>query len=95
MLEHSTTLAMLSAVIETIHRYVVIWACVQRTASITAALYASHQLWKSRGVQSRKLLALLVDIDNFQHLDQASREQVVGDMSSFKDVKPFAVHLRY
>jgi mediator of RNA polymerase II transcription subunit 12, fungi type len=80
---------MLTAVIETIYRYVDIWACMERTASIATALYASHQLWRAQGVQSRKLLALLVEIDNGRHLDRASRAHVAADTSSFKDVKSF------
>lgn len=86
MLERSTTMDVLTAVIETFHRYVNIWTCMKVTDTITTALYSAHQIWRARGVQSRALLALLVEIDNGRHLDPSSREQVASDIATFTHV---------
>lgn len=76
----------MASVIETFHRYVTIWTCMNAAATITAALYTAHQMGRTRGIQSRILLALLVEIDNGQHLDTPSREQVSADIAAFAHV---------
>jgi mediator of RNA polymerase II transcription subunit 12 len=55
-------------------------------ANITAALHGAHQVARSRGIQSRALLALLVEIDNGRHLDAPSREHVSADIAAFTHV---------
>jgi len=56
------------------------------TATITTALHTAHQVARSRGIQSRILLALLVEIDNGRHLDAPSREHVSADIAAFTHV---------
>jgi mediator of RNA polymerase II transcription subunit 12 len=56
--------------------------------TIATALYTAHQTWRAQGLQSRALLALLVEVDNGQVLDVASRWQVVADISAFTHVRP-------
>lgn len=53
---------------------------------ITAALYNAHQVARTRGIQSRALLALLVEIDNGQHLDASSRRHISADIAAFTHV---------
>jgi mediator of RNA polymerase II transcription subunit 12 len=86
VLENATTADLLTAVIETIQRYLTIWTCKNAVGLISAALHSAHQVWRSRGFQSR-LLALLVEVDNGRYLDVVSREQVAGDISSFTHVR--------
>jgi mediator of RNA polymerase II transcription subunit 12 len=88
ILEHVTTADLLIAVVETVHRYATIWTCMNAMGSIAAALYTTHQVWRTRGIQSRPLLALLIDIDNGRHLDKGAREQVATDIAAFSQVKP-------
>lgn len=76
----------MAAVIETFHRYVTIWTCMGSAGTITAALYTAHQMARTRGIQSRILLAMLVEIDNGQHLDAPSREHVSADIAAFTHV---------
>ena len=86
MLEHATTTDMLMVVIEMFHRHLDVWASMNAIGTIITALYSAHQLWRSRGVQSRALLALLVKLDNGHHLDDVSREHVAADISAFAHV---------
>lgn len=55
-------------------------------ASITTTLHAAYQTAKERGFQSRPLLTLLVEMDNGEHLDGASREHVLADIVAFTHV---------
>jgi len=52
------------------------------------ALDTAHQVWKLRGVQSRPLLALLINFDNGRHLNEGSRERIVSDIAAFTLVRP-------
>jgi mediator of RNA polymerase II transcription subunit 12 len=90
MLEYSTTTQALAVIMATFRRYLTIWTCMSATGTIANSLYAAHQVWKTRGLQSRDLLALLVEMDNGQFLDAAARAQVVNDIAAFTHVSVFA-----
>lgn len=83
MLEHSTTVDLLTAVIDTLHRFATLWASMDLMGSIINGLYSAHHLWKIRGIQSRALLALLMEFDHGRYLTETSREQILADISSF------------
>jgi hypothetical protein len=84
----------MAAVIETFHRYVTIWTCMGSAGTITAALYTAHQMARTRGIQSRILLAMLVEIDNGQHLDAPSREHVSADIAAFTHVSSLSPFMK-
>lgn len=84
---------LLTAVIDTFHRFALIWTCINANATITTALYNTHQIWRARGIQSRGLLALLMQVDNGRHLHPASREQVAADISAFTLVSFPKIHV--
>jgi hypothetical protein len=88
LMELSTTL-ILVAVITTIRRYSIVWTCMTATGTITTALFAVHQVWKTRGLQSRDLLTLLVELDDGRFLDTAIRDQVNVDIAAFTHVSQF------
>ncbi|EGO25090.1 hypothetical protein SERLADRAFT_368519 [Serpula lacrymans var. lacrymans S7.9] len=83
ILEHASSVDLLTAVNETFHRFATIWTSMNVTGTITAALHAAHLVWRTRGIQMRSLLALLVEMDNGRHLDVTSREHVAADIASF------------
>ncbi|KAJ7755754.1 hypothetical protein DFH07DRAFT_490213 [Mycena maculata] len=84
VLQHSTTVDLLTAVIDTLHRFTCIWTCMNVTGTIVHALYSAHQRWKkSRGGEFRALLNLLVELDDGRYLDDASRSHVNADISTF------------
>ncbi len=85
-LEHASSHELLTAVIQTLQQHMEVWACLNMMANITSSLYTAHVTWKSRGVQSRPLLNLLLDVDDGHHLEQAAREQVSADSSAFAHV---------
>ncbi|KAJ7072521.1 hypothetical protein C8F01DRAFT_1104256 [Mycena amicta] len=83
-LQHSTTVDLLTAVIDTLYRFACIWNCMNVTGTIVAALYSTHKRWKkTRGGEFRALLNALVDFDGGRFLDEASRAQVHADIASF------------
>jgi mediator of RNA polymerase II transcription subunit 12 len=53
------------------------------TGIITSALYSAHLLWRTRGVQTRSLLTLLVEMDHCRQLDSTARTQVENDIAAF------------
>ena len=57
-LQHATSIELLTAVIETLRQHMEVWACLNAMKSVTAALFATHQYWKARGIQNRNLLNL-------------------------------------
>lgn len=77
---------LLTAVIETLNCHVIVWACMHSIPAITMALYNAHQMARARGIQSRALLALLLEVDNGRHLDASSREHVSADIAAFTHV---------
>jgi mediator of RNA polymerase II transcription subunit 12 len=86
MLENTLTIDLLTAVIESIQRYLTIWACMQSSSVILKALFAAHQTWRTQGVQSRALLLLLEQLDNGHVLDFTSRAQLSTDIATFTHV---------
>ncbi|KAI0829604.1 hypothetical protein BC628DRAFT_1314187 [Trametes gibbosa] len=82
-LEYANNSALLTAVIETIRQHIEVWACMDRMYDVTSALWTVHQTWRGRGLQNRVLLKLLAEVDNDRHLDAASREQMLSDISAF------------
>ncbi|KAJ7251846.1 hypothetical protein B0H12DRAFT_1202710 [Mycena haematopus] len=83
-LQRSTTVDLLTAVIDTLHRFACIWNCMNATGTIVNALFSAHQRWKkTRGGEFRALLNLLVEFDDGRYLDEASRSHVNTDISSF------------
>ena len=86
VLENSLTVDLLTAVNETIHRYLTIWVCMQSSAAIATALYTAHQTWKTEGIQSRALLTLLMKVDDGYVLDGASRTQLAADVAALSHV---------
>ncbi|KAF5386158.1 hypothetical protein D9615_002361 [Tricholomella constricta] len=84
LLEHTTTLDLLIAVIDTLHRFATIWACMNAMGSIITALDKAHQVWKARGIQSRPLLSLLLEFDIGKHLNEASRDRITSDITVFR-----------
>lgn len=81
ILVHASTHDLLVAIVETLRRHIDIWACMNAIPTITQALYASHQAWKSRGIQMRYLLSLLMELDDGHRLDVASRQQINVDIT--------------
>ncbi len=51
--------------------------------TILATLQTAHQSWKSRGVQSRALLLLIVELDNNALLSREARDQIQTDASIY------------
>jgi mediator of RNA polymerase II transcription subunit 12 len=52
--------------------------------NIVLALDSAHQAWKTRGIQSRGLLSLLVEFDGDKlYLSPASRERIDSDLGHF------------
>ncbi|KAJ7039194.1 hypothetical protein C8F04DRAFT_1087468 [Mycena alexandri] len=83
-LQHSATVDLLTAVIDTVYRFTCIWNCMNVTGIIVNSLFAAHQRWKkNRGGEFRALLDLLVEFDDGRYLDEASRSHVNADISSF------------
>ncbi|KAJ7497070.1 hypothetical protein FB451DRAFT_214151 [Mycena latifolia] len=83
-LQHSATVDLLTAVIDTLHRFTCIWTCMNVTGTIVNALFTAHQRWKkTRGGEFRALLNLLVEFDDGRYLDESSRSHVNADISTF------------
>ncbi|CAA7259196.1 unnamed protein product [Cyclocybe aegerita] len=93
MLEHATDAETMNGLIGTFYRYAAIWTCMDTVPTIVKALDVAHQLWKSRGIPSRPLLALLMRFDNGRHLSQASRDRIVTDVTAFTQaLQPLVDH---
>ncbi|KAG6829453.1 hypothetical protein H0H92_004513 [Tricholoma furcatifolium] len=93
LLEHSTTADLLVAVLNTLHRFSTIWACMNEICTIVAALDKTHQSWKARGISSRPLLSLLLEFDAGRYLGDVSRERIVTDMTIFTSaLQPMIEH---
>ncbi|KAJ4468328.1 hypothetical protein J3R30DRAFT_3305964 [Lentinula aciculospora] len=93
MLEHCSTEELLLAVIDTFRRHAVIWASMDVKRMIINALDSVHHSWKMRGIQSKPLLALLVEFDGGRYLSDVSREEVRTDLATFTlALQPVAHH---
>jgi mediator of RNA polymerase II transcription subunit 12 len=71
------------AVIDTLHRFATIWACMNAIGTIITALDTAHQVWKVRGVQSRPLLSLLLEFDDGRYLSDVTRKHITADITAF------------
>ncbi|KAG6866656.1 hypothetical protein C0991_000766 [Blastosporella zonata] len=74
---------LLLAVIDTLHRFSTIWACMNGMQVIVVALDKAQQVWKTRGIQSRPLLSLLLEFDAGRYLSTVSRERITADITMF------------
>ncbi|CCM03317.1 uncharacterized protein FIBRA_05445 [Fibroporia radiculosa] len=82
-LEHASNHELLKAVIETLRQHMEVWACMNMLRTIAGALFAAHQFWRTRGIQTRALLSLLTEVDNGRYLEPQQREQMLGDLSAY------------
>lgn len=85
----------LSAILRTLRQHVEVWGCLNMMKTIAEALYMTHNFWKTRGVQSRDLLNLLLAIDRGQCLGQAAREQLTIDRANLVRVRTLRVGWSY
>lgn len=76
----------MTSVVDVLHHYAAIWSCMNAIPSIVQTLYDAYQTWKSRGLQSRPLLGILMESDNGRHLAEAYRNQIVSDIIAFRMV---------
>ncbi|KAL1675939.1 hypothetical protein EV122DRAFT_280599 [Schizophyllum commune] len=81
-LEHAATFDTLMAVMNTLRRHGTIWACMNARGRIVEALYHAHQSWKARGIQVRKMLDFLTELDEGKYLDLEAQGHVQADMIS-------------
>lgn len=77
----------LAATLRTLRQHMEVWACLDIMKSIASALFSTHGAWKARGVQSRELIQLLLEVDHGQHLEPAAREQLFTDQHNFTRVR--------
>ncbi|KAL6308224.1 hypothetical protein BKA93DRAFT_726196 [Sparassis latifolia] len=82
-LEHAASNELLTAVMETLRQHMEVWACMNIMHTIATALYASHQFWRTRGIHTRALLSLLIEVDNDRYLEPASREHILADITAY------------
>ncbi|KAG6857783.1 hypothetical protein H0H87_004199 [Tephrocybe sp. NHM501043] len=83
LLENSIAVDLLIAVIDTLHRFSTIWACMNGIEVIVTALDKAQQVWKARGIQCRPLLSLLLEFDAGKYLSNVSRERITADITMF------------
>lgn len=84
MLENTKLPELLVAIIDTLHRFATIWSCMNIRQDIVLALDTAHQAWRTRGIQSRGLLSLMIEFDrDRQYLSPASRERIDSDLAHF------------
>ncbi|KAH7922771.1 hypothetical protein BV22DRAFT_1094076 [Leucogyrophana mollusca] len=83
VLTHTLHADTLIAVSEVFHRFAIIWTSMNATRAVTAALYATHLIWRTRGIQTRSLFALLVEMDDGHYLEAPERTQIAGDIAAF------------
>ncbi|KAF9070892.1 hypothetical protein BDP27DRAFT_1419656 [Rhodocollybia butyracea] len=93
MLEHCSTEELLLAIIDTFRRHAVIWASMDVKGLVITTLDSVHHSWKMRGIQSRPLLALLVEFDGGKYLSDMSRDEIRTDLAAFTlALQPAAHH---
>ena len=83
LLEHSSTVDALNAVICTLQRFATIWACMGVVSGIVTSLDTAHQIWRAKGIQYRPLLSLLMEFDNGEYLSTVSRDRITADINAF------------
>lgn len=91
MLEHCSTLELLSAIIDTFSRHAVIWASMDVKGIIIAALDTVYHSLRSRSIQSISLLTLLIEFDGGRYLNDISREEVRTDLAKVTHVRELLV----
>ena len=74
---------LLTAVGEVFHRFATVWTSMNVTGIIASAHYSAHLLGRTRGVQTRSLLTLLVEMDDGRQLDSTARTQIEDDVATF------------
>lgn len=60
---------------------------------IGEALAVTHNLFKSRGIVSRRLLMLMMDIDHNSILDPTVRKSIEQEFTNFAQVREHAFHV--
>lgn len=86
ILENSSTTEHVIAVLDVLRRHRHIWASMNVTKTITRSLFAAHQVYTSKGLHSRPLFVLLLDLDNDRNLEPIERQQLLADIASFSHV---------
>lgn len=86
MVERCNDVGSMNALVGTFCRYGTVWTCMDTMPMIVQALETAHLAWKSRGVPSRPLLALLMKFDNGRYLSDSSRDKLVADIDAFTAV---------
>jgi hypothetical protein len=84
MLQLCPTSRLLEALLDTLHRFSVIWTCMDVTQQIVDALCAAYQDLKLRGGQSRAILVFLLDPTNARFLSSTSKDEAVYDSAAFR-----------
>ncbi|KIY53080.1 hypothetical protein FISHEDRAFT_69221 [Fistulina hepatica ATCC 64428] len=84
MLQHSTTPDAVTAVINTLRRFAVVWASMDKTRFVVDSLYVAHQRRKSKG-EIRALSDVLVELDVAHYLDSERRKQLDADRADFSN----------
>ncbi|EMD32061.1 hypothetical protein CERSUDRAFT_162114 [Gelatoporia subvermispora B] len=83
LLEHTSSNDLLVAVIQALRQHMEVWACMDTMRTIAAALFTTHQAWRSRGLHNRTLMTFLLEVDNERYLDVTARQQVDADLSAY------------
>jgi mediator of RNA polymerase II transcription subunit 12, fungi type len=86
MLDHSSSVEILTVLIETFRRYLDLWASMNVAKTIMNALHMAHIQCKARGMHSRALLSLMVEMDNGRCMDPALRKTIEAEISAFAQV---------
>ncbi|KAF6760086.1 hypothetical protein DFP72DRAFT_1031563 [Ephemerocybe angulata] len=94
MLRNALDSESMISVVDVLHRYSAIWPCMNSIPTIVQALNTAYQSWQAHGLQSRPLLGLLMEFDNGRHLAEASRNQILSDITAFRiALQPVGNHL--
>lgn len=83
VLSHPASVDLISSSIDTLQRFHLIWICLDVMEAICSALYSAHLFWKAQGIQSRKLVALLLKFDDSRHLETSARDHIIADITTY------------
>ena len=86
LLEQSCAADFLTILIETLRRFLDIWACMGVLKPLADALYATHLACKARTVHSRPLFDLLDEIDKAHRLESDARIAIEAEKTAFAQV---------
>ena len=95
VLEHASSIDLLTAVMETIKQHIEVWACMDVIKTIALALHTKHQSLKTRGNPNSSVLDLLIEMDQGRYLDQNAREVVLNDRAAYTNVKKSFIYLKH